>query len=83
MTGKNLARDRICKGIRVSTAELRLSSAQHEYTQLETWVFSDLPQQRSFQVIHRTTAGAIKAHRHIVENMKRIHSPTAPASADP
>ena len=38
----------------------------------ETWVFSDCPAIRTAQITKKTAEHAIKAHEHIVNNLKEV-----------
>lgn len=79
--GYNIASTYICPGLRVSTGIWVSGTIAGPYEQLETWIFSDLPQMRSTQVVHgcwyphRTPEPAklkaLAAHWHMVYNMRK------------
>lgn len=66
---ENLARTQVTPLIRVSTAAIDYEEP-FPREQLETWIFSDDPRQRSRQIIHRRgRADAVRVHRHIASNL--------------
>ncbi len=74
-----IAHNHITPSIRVSTAALRRRDPYwSDYWLVETWVFSDDPRQRSFQVCHGSWPGlydhclerARKVHGHITRNLE-------------
>lgn len=80
--GYNIASTYICPGLRVSTGIFVSGTIAGPFEQLETWIFSDLPQQRSTQRIHgtafphhtseRAKLRALAAHWHMVYNMRAL-----------
>ena len=55
--------------LRVSTVSFP-SNAGCEDALIETWIFSECPKHKSRQIFHRTRTKAVKAHEHIVSNLK-------------
>lgn len=73
-TERNLANDVICEGIRVSTglvATYPMSGSRMTF--IETWIFSDLPEQRSVQIVPRpnTPENCLKIHGHVVRSLRK------------
>lgn len=71
--GESLAHDWIIEpGLRVSTVSFPSKSGRTD-SLIETWIFSEIPGQRSIQIFHKTREKASKVHRYIVNNLKIIH----------
>jgi hypothetical protein len=65
-SSKSLAHHQICPGLRVSS--ITMSRTGHwggDYTEIETWIFSDIPEVESRQFHHRTEAQAVKFNRRV------------------
>lgn len=75
----DLGKTKITDDIRVSSAAIFMSAHFGEYTQYETWVFSDDENQKTHQIIHGTNFGhtisgarkaeTIKVHYYISQNL--------------
>lgn len=80
----NLASDIITDTVRVSTAAIHMSAHFGHYWQLETWVFSEDPTQKSVQRVHTTFYSDGKTEwnkrseeyiiRKFVEQAKKAHA---------
>ena len=78
---ENILTTQITDDIRVSSAAWFTGAHFGDYTQIETWIFSNNSDIESTQIIHGTYSGhgeipelyrarAIKAHEHIAKNLK-------------
>ena len=75
--GVNLASDVIRPGLRVSTAKFPAREGDPcDGPLIEAWIFDERPGQ-SRQIFHRTEASEIRAHGHIVRNLRRQEAPDA------
>jgi hypothetical protein len=93
----DLGKTQITDLIRVSSAALHRDEWFGSYWLVETWVFSDDPRQRTFQVIHGDCTSmygerpphpelcdeARKIHRHIVNNLRASFADHALRPAGP
>lgn len=69
---KNLGSDIITDKVRVSTAMVPtyIMHVDGWFDTWETWIFSKDPNQANTQVHHLSEAAAVRAHGHIVRNMR-------------
>lgn len=72
-TGVSLAHDSICNDLRVSTVAFKSIPyyGAVDDVMIETWIFSKILGQPNRQIFHKTREAAVKAHKHIVQNLRK------------
>jgi hypothetical protein len=69
----DLGKDRITDKVRVSSAAIYSSAYFGDYRQVETWIFSDDPRQKSHQIIHGTCSVQGDIPPALLEKCRHVH----------